>query len=117
MKSEIVSVAVTIEGKADARVVCVGWHEEITKSAHRVERRAQGVYIPLEVFEQAAARFQKSYEAPRAYYIVQVGDTLAEIARRFNWYPEKLAARNNIENPDRIRVGQRIWLSPADVEF
>lgn len=39
-------------------------------------------------------------------YVVQVGDTLFSIARRFNTTAETLAAYNNILNPHRIQAGQ-----------
>lgn len=48
--------------------------------------------------------------SPRVY-IVQSGDTLGSIAARLN-YPGgymALAARNNISNPNRIYIGQRIY--------
>lgn len=45
-------------------------------------------------------------------YVVQRGDTLAGIARRFNTTVATLMRLNNIRNPDRIYVGQRL-LVPA----
>lgn len=45
-------------------------------------------------------------------YVVQRGDTLAAIARRFNTTVATLMRLNNIRNPDRIYVGQRL-LVPA----
>jgi LysM repeat protein len=39
-------------------------------------------------------------------YTVQAGDTLAEIATRYNVTLDALAAANNIENYDHIEVGQ-----------
>lgn len=38
-------------------------------------------------------------------YTVQAGDTLAEIAAKFNVSLDALAAANNITDPDRIEVG------------
>lgn len=42
------------------------------------------------------------------YYIVKTGDTLWAISRRFNTTVEVLVALNDIDNPDYIRVGQRL---------
>jgi len=45
-------------------------------------------------------------------YIVQEGDTLYEIALRFNVSVEDLIEANHLENPDQLRVGQEL-LIPA----
>ena len=39
-------------------------------------------------------------------YVVQRGDTLAGIARRFNTTAQAISAANNIANPNRIYAGQ-----------
>lgn len=44
------------------------------------------------------------------YYIVQPGDTLWNIARRFNISLDKLLAINNLDNPNRIYPGQKLVL-------
>lgn len=41
-------------------------------------------------------------------YIVQVGDTLNAIARRFGTTVAELMRLNNLKNPDRIVVGQKL---------
>lgn len=45
-------------------------------------------------------------------YVVQAGDTLAEIAENFNVTLEQLASANNIEDVDHIETGQEL-LIPA----
>lgn len=45
-------------------------------------------------------------EAGNEYYTVKPGDTLTKLASRFGTTVQKLAAWNNIKNPDRISVGQ-----------
>lgn len=47
-------------------------------------------------------------------YIVQCGDKLSTIARRYNTTAAKLAAYNNISDPDRIQVGQVLKIPPED---
>ena len=41
-------------------------------------------------------------------YIVKAGDTLSEIAQRYNTTYQKIAKDNNISNPDLIYVGQKL---------
>ena len=42
------------------------------------------------------------------YYIVQYGDTLWAISRRFNTTVDNLVALNNIANRNLINVGQKL---------
>ena len=42
------------------------------------------------------------------YYTVQSGDTLSEIANRYSTTVNHLASLNDISNPNRIYVGQRL---------
>lgn len=46
-------------------------------------------------------------------YVVQKGDTLYSIARKYNVTVEDLAACNNIKNPDLIHPGQKLIVSPC----
>ncbi|OQA45987.1 MAG: Muramidase-2 precursor [Chloroflexi bacterium ADurb.Bin325] len=46
-------------------------------------------------------------------YVVQSGDTLGNIARRFNTTVAELMRLNNIANPDRIVVGQKLTVPAA----
>jgi murein DD-endopeptidase MepM/ murein hydrolase activator NlpD len=43
-------------------------------------------------------------------YVVQPGDTLSQIAARFQLNPVALASRNGLTNPDHIEVGQSLKL-------
>jgi LysM repeat protein len=47
-------------------------------------------------------------ETEAMYYTVKTGDTLYELARRFGTTVEQLQAWNNIANPNKIQVGQRL---------
>lgn len=47
---------------------------------------------------------------PETEYIVQRGDTLSKIARRFGVTVQSLVETNSIENPNLIRVGQRLMI-------
>ncbi|MBN1287272.1 MAG: LysM peptidoglycan-binding domain-containing protein [Anaerolineae bacterium] len=43
-------------------------------------------------------------------YIVQAGDSLSAIARRYNTTVDRIAAANNLADPNRISVGQRLLI-------
>ncbi len=45
-----------------------------------------------------------------SYHIVKKGETLSEIASKYNVSIEDIMAANNIENPDRLRVGQKLFI-------
>jgi LysM repeat protein len=46
------------------------------------------------------------------HYIVQSGDTLFNISKRFNLDMLKLMQLNGISNPDHVEVGQNLLLPP-----
>jgi len=54
-------------------------------------------------------------------YVVQRGDTLRQIALRYGVSPAHLAAANDLEDPDRILVGQRLIIpcgeEPAESRY
>jgi LysM repeat protein len=50
-----------------------------------------------------------------AYYLVEFGDTLSQIAERFGLSVEAIAQANDIENPNLIFAGQVLYL-PSDTE-
>lgn len=54
-------------------------------------------------------------ETKEEVYVVKSGDTLSEIADKYNTAYQELAKYNNIENPSKIYVGQKIRI-PAKVE-
>ena len=41
-------------------------------------------------------------------YVVKRGDTLSEIAERFDTTVRKIVQANNIKDPDRLKVGQEL---------
>jgi len=44
------------------------------------------------------------------FYRVQPGDTLFSIAQKFGTTVEALAKANGLENPDRLLIGQTLWI-------
>ena len=57
--------------------------------------------------QQAAAEVEVQQTDP-SIYIVQPGDTLAQIANRFNVRIDDLITLNGIQDPDLLRVGQEL---------
>lgn len=49
-------------------------------------------------------------DSPKKYYVVGRGDTLTHIAKKYNTTVDNLVKLNNIGDPDRIYVGQRLKL-------
>jgi LysM repeat protein len=45
-------------------------------------------------------------------YIVRAGDNPATIAQQFRIKPEDLMAANNIEDPQRLQIGQTLKIPP-----
>lgn len=64
--------------------------------------------VALTLVAPAAAQAETS-----SVYVVQAGDTLYSIARRFNVAPGDLARYNNLLNPNLIFVGQEIHIPVA----
>lgn len=51
--------------------------------------------------------------APAGTYIVQAGDTLSTLARRFGLPVDAIASDNDLSNPNLIRVGQALRIRSA----
>jgi LysM repeat protein len=71
----------------------------------------QRLAIPGRTVSSAPATGGSSATATGGVYIVQRGDTLSRIAARNGTTVRALMAINNIANPDRIWVGQRIAIA------
>ncbi len=57
------------------------------------------------------ARLARSYESGRKSYVVQKGDTLTKISRRFYGdasHVKAIALANHLSNPNKIRAGQKL---------
>ena len=60
--------------------------------------------------------YEDIYVSDFVPYEVLKGDTLTKIAKKFSTTVEKLQELNNIENPNLIRVGQRLIIKGTAVE-
>jgi len=73
------------------------------------------------VFTQIAIADGRTDQVPDIVYKVQRGDTLSQIAQRFNTNVRELMALNNLQSKNRIRSGQSLRLLNASaakaVEF
>ena len=50
-------------------------------------------------------------------YVVKYGDTLSEIAKKYNTTTKALAEVNSIGNPDRILAGQRLTVPGIGIDW
>jgi LysM repeat protein len=57
---------------------------------------------------------KKSASPHETYYTVQRGDTLSEIAERYETTVEQLAKWNNIPDVDLIRAGQKLIVAKSE---
>ena len=73
------------------------------------------------LFKQIAIADGRTDQVPDIVYKVQRGDTLSEIAQRFNTNVGELMALNNLQSKNHIRSGQSLSLLNASaakaVEF
>ncbi len=58
----------------------------------------------------AAPATQQAHPERGRYHEVRPGETLSEIAKAYNVQVNVIARANDIENPDRLRVGQRLFI-------
>ncbi len=83
-------------------------------------RVGQELLIPVETGTPAPAPAPEETPAPEATeqtgtitYAVRAGDTLTEIAQRFNVSQETIMEANDITDPDSLRVGQELVISAS----
>src|SRR6202171_3320535 len=83
----------------------------MTRAPAPVDERAHQIFPPPPPPPPPAA-VAREPEAPPRLYTVKRGETLAQIALEQGLDYRELAVGNNIENPNVIRVGQVLVLSP-----
>jgi hypothetical protein len=68
----------------------------------------------LLLLSSSGAMAQTDGEAGPKVHVVQSGDSLSRIAKRYGVDMRELAAWNGISDPAKLRVGQRLRLTPPD---
>jgi peptidoglycan hydrolase-like protein with peptidoglycan-binding domain len=84
-----------------------------TESAVKAFQKAAHIAVDGIVGPQtkaALAKYQKPKAAAMKTYVVKKGDTLSEIAVKYHTTVAKLVKLNNIKDPNKIYVGQKIHL-------
>lgn len=66
------------------------------------------IYVGERLIIRTTQNIQGNENGNTIYYTVERGDTLSEIANRYNVTIESIASENNIANPNLIYVGQRL---------
>ena len=66
-----------------------------------------------DILAMVLADFKFSVQTPDIAYVVERGDSLSVIARRFNTSVTRLASLNQLQSRNRIQIGQRLLL-PQD---
>jgi nucleoid-associated protein YgaU len=72
-----------------------------------VQQQAQGARPPG---PQRGGGGQEGQGAAAAVYVVKSGDTLARIAKAHGTTAEEIAKANNLADPDRLKVGQKLLI-------
>jgi len=96
---------------ADGTTVLWTPNSYVTQAERADEDRAIAEQAAQEAARQAAAAPAPAPAAAAQTYTVQRGDTLSAIARRFYGHAgeyRRIAAANNIANPDLIHPGQQL---------
>lgn len=71
---------------------------------------------PVEAAAPAAPVEVAAATGPAQYHVVQRGENLAAIARRYGLEPAELASLNNILNPNLIYAGQELLVSGSQTD-
>ncbi len=89
-------------------------------AAFEQERETERNYIIEQVTQRIAAHLEQAGTRTSAagagrtehgrYHEVRAGETLSEIAAAYQVRANVIAQANDLENPDRLRVGQRLFI-------
>ena len=63
------------------------------------------------IISESTEKSSKQPDLLNNYHIVQIGENLTEISNKYELNLEYLIEINNLENPDSIKVGQKLLLS------
>jgi nucleoid-associated protein YgaU len=103
-------------GRADASRAALHRLEATSPSTESIQSRPKNSPTPKATSaEQAAAEGEKAAKGKVRTYVVQTGDTLVSISKKFYQAPSRWkdildANQNQLSNPDELKVGQTIIL-------
>ena len=66
------------------------------------------------IISKSTDNFKKTSDLINDYHIVQIGDNLTAISSEYDLKVNDLIEINNLNNPDSIKVGQKLLLSKKD---
>ncbi len=72
--------------------------------------RYNGLIYPYTIYPGQKLRIPVKEVSPPQVYFVRPGDTIIDIASRFDLDPNTIIAINNLETPNTIYPGQRLTL-------
>ncbi len=67
------------------------------------------------IISEFTENFTKQTEFINNYHIVQTGENLTEISNKYNLKVEDLIEINNLNNPDSIKVGQKLTIRKKNI--
>jgi len=67
------------------------------------------------IISKSAENFEQKSDLINDYHIVQLGENLTEISNKYDLKVIDLIEINNLNNPDSIKVGQKLLLSKNDL--
>jgi len=62
------------------------------------------------IISESSENFTKQSDLIKNYHIVQTGENLTDISNKYNLKVKELIEINNINNPDSIKVGQKLTI-------
>jgi membrane-bound lytic murein transglycosylase D len=77
-------------------------------------RIGQRLLIPAQNASIDRSSPSETKEKEVTFYTVKEGETLSDIASRFNTSPSQIEKLNGLKNPDYLKKGQRLKLPPAN---
>jgi len=85
-------------------------------AGYPIKVRREFADSPSSVLAQIPAGVKYAAQTPDISYVVERGDSLSVIARRFNTSVAKLVSLNQLASQHRIRVGQRLLLPQENAD-
>jgi len=92
--------------------VPVGILKSLNNTSSNLLRVGQHIIVPASGSSESAvaSATTQDHAQRRGTYIVQRGDTLSQISRKFNVNLNTLMASNGISNPRSLKAGQRLYI-------